>query len=965
VSAVAAGVGECPSAEQLACLVDGRLAADEVAELRRHAGECEECCALMASLARGVLDDATARTSVLDTDDERDADEATAFVPSSGVRLGRYVLLDRLGSGAMGVVWRAADPELERHVAIKLLAAGVTGSAVSEGAARLQREAQSMAKLSHPNVVTVLDVGMVADQVFLAMELVEGQTLRQWLADRPRSRTEILARFVAAGTGLAHAHAQGIVHRDFKPDNVLCGTDGRVCVTDFGLARYQATVHAPTPTIDDDETELERLTRTGMFVGTPAYMAPEQIAGRDADERSDQFSFCIALWEALFGIRPFAGQSFAALATAVASGSITEPPVGHRVPRPLERVLRRGLEVDPAKRWPDLVSLLAAIDRARPVPRRALVLGAIVVGLASAGVWWAVRDRASVEPCTGATARLAGVWDDERRDAVREALLATGVPWAQAAAQGAAERLDAHAADWVAMHTDACRATASGEQAPALLDRRMACLERRREELSALVDVLAQADAAAAERAVQAAASLPPVAVCGDLEALSAELPPPEDPAKAQAVRAQIDALARASARGQAGAWREALEAATEVVDAASELGWPPLSAEALLLRGKLRRQLGEYDEAHADLQEAWELARAAGHDRIAAHAASEQVVLATKRLAFDDGATWGRHALALARRVGEGQEAEAEACSDVGLLSLHRGELDEAQQLLQRALELREQLPRPDPERIAETVGRLGDLALVRQDLAAASVHYARAVALLESTLGPEHPMLVAPVLNLGGVHYRRFELDEAERAFRRALALHERAHAEPHPDLVVILTNLGNLELARSRQPAALAHYERALALAEELFGPDHSQVGVVLVNVAMLRHALGDHEGARAAFQRTLEQWERDLPGNPALAYPLTGLGAALVDLGRPADARPHLERALALRQGAPSSPIELADAEHHLARALWDDGGDRARALALARAAVDRLVAVGDETAEHRRPMEQWLAEHRAP
>jgi tRNA A-37 threonylcarbamoyl transferase component Bud32 len=290
--------------------------------------------------------------------------------PMQQIRVDRYEVLAELGTGGMGVVYRARDPQLDREVAIKLLRpAGTTRHDPETSRARLVREARAMARLSHPNVLTVHEVGTFEDQVFVAMEYVEGRTLSEWLAQAERPWPDVLEAFLAAGRGLAAAHDKGIVHRDFKPENVMVSDDpqgargvGRVLVLDFGLARS-----AEAPEVDDDVRTVDAaafdasLTLTGALVGTPAYMAPELYAGKPADERSDQFAFCVALWEAVYRQRPFAGDTLAALAHAVMEGEIRSPiGVGAR-PAWLRRVLERGLAVDPLERYESMHALLDAI----------------------------------------------------------------------------------------------------------------------------------------------------------------------------------------------------------------------------------------------------------------------------------------------------------------------------------------------------------------------------------------------------------------------------------------------------------------------------------------------------------------------------------------------------------------------------------------------------------------------------
>jgi hypothetical protein len=309
--------------------------------------------------------------------------------PACPERVGRYQIGDRLGAGAMGVVYRAHDPDLGRDVAIKLVR-----STASPSNLRLLREAQAMARLHHPNVVPIFDVGQAGDAMFVAMPLIEGGTLKRWLRGGPRSFDDVLDRFVAAGRGLAAAHAAGLVHRDFKPDNVLLGAGGEIHVADFGLARLSLSIDAPCAPLSIDEPVPEasagclaadQLTRTGAVLGTPAYMAPEQLSGRPIDARADQFSFCVALWEGVYGQRPFpdppddAGPMWRARLAAIAAGP---PPPRRDRPAWLAPLLARGLARDPDHRWPTLQALLDAIAarrRSRRWPRWLAIAGALVL----------------------------------------------------------------------------------------------------------------------------------------------------------------------------------------------------------------------------------------------------------------------------------------------------------------------------------------------------------------------------------------------------------------------------------------------------------------------------------------------------------------------------------------------------------------------------------------------------------
>jgi serine/threonine protein kinase len=331
---------------------------------------------------------------------------AGGFVPEPGDPIGRYIVRDHVAEGGMGLIVTAEDPELGRVVAIKLLHPDLTGAA-HEQQQRLQREAQAMAKVSHANLVTVFDVGTHEGQVFVAMEYVVGVTLRQWLGPK-RDWRDIVEMFCSAGRGLAAAHKAGLVHRDFKPANVLVGDDGVPQVLDFGLVRRAGEVdEIPDP--DDDDEPLPRedtlaidLTRTGSVMGTPAYMAPEQHLGQPTDARSDQFAFCVALYEALYDERPFPGQDAGRVTMAVLENERRPKPESTEVPDEVYRVLDRGLSREPEDRYPSMEPLLEALGEqvlrarapapAQPEPTRRwpLVVGAIAVLIAGGAAVMAI-----------------------------------------------------------------------------------------------------------------------------------------------------------------------------------------------------------------------------------------------------------------------------------------------------------------------------------------------------------------------------------------------------------------------------------------------------------------------------------------------------------------------------------------------------------------------------------------------
>jgi ABC-type branched-subunit amino acid transport system substrate-binding protein len=391
---------DCLSEEKIAELVEGRLEGDRLAEVERHLAGCAACRRLVAALAKTQAEGAPRAHPA----------EEGAPVLQADDTVGRYVIRAMVGAGAMGRVYAAHDPALDRKVALKLLNPNAAAPDLEE---RLLREAKAMARVSHPHVIAVHDAGRHGRQVYIAMEFVAGGTLRDWLAKKARPWREVLEVFLRAGRGLAEAHAAGIIHRDFKPDNVLVGDDGRVVrVTDFGLAREAAAGDA----LPDAEDTLEGLgapggdavllTRTGALIGTPAYMSPEQHAGRVADERSDEYGFCIALYEGLYGARPFVGPGLAKLQAAKAAGEVVAAHADRRVPSRLRRALLVGLRAEPAARYASMTELLAALERATRTPRAPYAIAAVVVAGGAAATWaWVGEAR---HPAAPATATASG-----------------------------------------------------------------------------------------------------------------------------------------------------------------------------------------------------------------------------------------------------------------------------------------------------------------------------------------------------------------------------------------------------------------------------------------------------------------------------------------------------------------------------------------------------------------------------
>ncbi|MCY0994237.1 serine/threonine-protein kinase [Nannocystis sp. ILAH1] len=894
--------------------------------------------------------------------------------PAMPARIGRFAIEARLGAGGMGVVYKAEDRHLGRKIAIKLLRA--SGDDGGDGATRLLREAQALARLDHPNVVAVHEVGILADEVFVAMEFIEGETLRKWMArGGPRPWQEVTAAFVQAGRGLAAAHRAELVHRDFKPENAMIDVHGRVRVLDFGLAR--------TAGIGPPSSLIARILHTGapgpqtsMIAGTPPYMAPEQHLGLPCDARSDQFSFCVAYYEALFGVRPFPDGDPAQRFQAVMACELRRPPRPAKVPKFLRAALARGLAAVPSHRHESMDALLHAITEAPRLRRRRWVAAALVLLLAIVGGLGFSLWRETHDECESHADRVARLWA-ERQGPLRAAITGVGAPYADEAWQTLAAAMTARADRWGELYLAACEAyeSAAPEQQPALVGR-MTCLSGQAREISAMLTALAEEPDTAARHAVKAEGQLEPVAACVDVAGLPAWL---RDTDVHRTMRGEEVRrwLAEIKTANEVGRYKPALARAEVVLAAARELGDAALVAEALLRIGNLQRSLADYERAAATLSDAYFMALGTGATEVAAEAASALLVVDGYHR-HDPGraALWERSAAALLLRAPDRPRIAAAFYNNRAVVRAAEGRHDEAAADYRRALAIYEAEEVSDNPKVALVLGNMSRVEFLRGDLAAAAEHLEGSLAIREARFGKDHPEVAIGRSNLAIVLTEVGELERAAGLLRRALATEETLYGPRHVKLAPTLDNLAKT-LARQAQWAdagqlsqralalltggeradavaiadvragigaalawqgrfeeALVELRQALALREQDRGADHPDTDLARAELAEVLLLAGDAEAAEAALPRPR------LGATPAQAAAVQALrGRVLLARGYAELAEPLLTQAL------PLLPAPLARGRARLALAKIHAARGEADAAMLAGQAQADLQAAG--------------------
>ncbi|HWB75356.1 MAG TPA: serine/threonine-protein kinase [Nannocystaceae bacterium] len=835
--------------------------------------------------------------------------------PLDRVVVGRYELHERIGRGGMGAVHRGYDPRLERDVAVKLVP-----SASSRIRQRMLREAEALARLSHPNVVQIFDVGAYDSRdrdggqgVFIVMELVRGGTLAQWLREDTPSYDAIIARFVAAGRGLVAAHAAGMIHRDFKPENVLLAGE-RVLVADFGLARAArhdsepSSDHAAAPTGSHEIVGGhfgDAITDVGVALGTPPYMAPEQHADAQVDERSDQYSFCVALWEALYGELPFRGANLDALLRA----KLLDVPVVHAdtraVPRSIHRAILRGLAADPGARWSTLAELVDTLARGESQRRRWSYR--IAGGVAAAGLFaWGgqhVLHSQTQQACAAEGERIAQIWNDARADEIAAGFASLDTHFAIDAAMRVRTGLDAYAAKWKSTRTEVCeRADLQRTLAPDLAEASRTCLDEQLDNLNGFLVRLGKPNGIVVQNAGLGVTSLPrPKSCTNEAELrLRAETPPE--------LRERITALGRrlsdSSAARALGNNEAALAEVEPILVEAKALGWPPLTGEVEFALGETLGALGRYEEGRVMLEDAYFVAESAGKEELAMRSATSLVMLVGIELAkHDEGMEWSRRARLFEARLelDDGDLRSAYLSTVTGNVMLVKGDYAGARELFEHALARHEAVLGPDHPGTALTLTSVANVEYATGNYAEAIELFERAVAIFETAFGPDH-LDVGLVLGNLGVYYDDFgEPERARECYERSLAIRERVLPADHPDIALALGNLGHAYLDAGDTATALELFERSLAIREKAFGPDHPEIALALHNLIAVYHRQGDYGRGLDLVPRALEIRMKTVgPDHPDVARLLRTRGGLHFANGDRDRALEDYERALVIQE-----------------------------------------------------------------
>ena len=951
----------CLDDNAAAALASGVMPDTRAAQARAHLDECDGCRHIVA---------AAVKSTHADPSDDSSTVVAATQEHIPGDRVGRFVIVERVGAGGMGVVYAAYDAKLDRRVALKFVRPfhAERRTALQD---RLQTEAKVVAQLSHPNVVAVHDTGESRCGTYVAMEYVDGESLRGWLRQRRRSWQSVVTMMAAVGRGLAAAHDAGLVHRDVKPENILVDSRGRPRIVDFGLAKeVNDTSNSSATSCQHEHTRFSShsaQTTPGTMVGTPRYIAPEVARGFPHTPASDQFSFFLTLCEALYGAHPYSFQPPRDVHKALASADPVSVPTSKSVPSWLRRILGRGLAKNPSDRYPSMHAVVRELSRRRKSRQRISITAVAVALCAGSLALGTTMTDSRPALCETGAQRMSGIWNDDIRARIASHFDTTRSAFAQTSKNVVLGALARYATSWVSMHEDNCRATyVRHEQTERTLELRTRCLNERFHHFSALVGRLTKAsDPRALLKTPSAVESLPTVAACEHTAALSQLFAPPTTVTQRRQLDDAQRRLAQARVLKETGDIEGSRELATQLATNKAVMTYAPLAADVLSLLGTLQSRSGDHARAEGTLRTALDAAARARAPKRMAEIRRLLIYIVGYRLhRFTDADELMEEAHRDVLRAGGEPLLRARLLSMTGLVYGVAGKFAERETAHRDALALLGQAE-ATPRLIAEETMRLG-LALSEQGKfrAAADLHR-RALRALEAHLGPAHSRVAACLLQLANALGSLEEFDEAIAHHKRAIHIWKDIYGDVHHNVAAATANLGSTYAEAGDQVEALRHLEASLEIRRTLYPKDHPQVAYSLYNIGALlleqqrwQEAYDKLKQSRAIFQRAFGT------DHPAVALTLTGLAAAEVNLDKPGRAITHVERALEIYDHTQVPPEQLGDAKRILAIALSAQGVQRRRALRMAREARAIFVGLGGRHRATAKQIAQWLKQRGA-
>jgi len=910
----------CPTDQVLEEHASGQHS-DEIAE---HARTCDDCAARLRRMQDTRPEPAASRAAA-----------APAYPP--GTQIARFELAEKLGEGGMGVVYIARDPTLDRKVAIKLLHRADDSA---ESHARLLREAQAMAKLSHPSVVTVYEVGVHDGQVFLAMELVAGTTAKGWLAKAKRTWREIRDAFLEAGRGVAAAHAAGFVHRDFKPDNVLISDDGRVRVTDFGLARAVGSsgrAKTSDPVRPAHASLLASpITLEGSVVGTIAYMSPEQFAGGTVDPRSDIYSFCVTLYEALYGARP----------PREANELRDAPPADRDVPAWLHAALVRGLAIEPAERFQTMTELLAALADpvAAPPPRSRWpwLAGIGALALAGGAAAFAMRsshrghDDCELEP------KLDGIWDDATKQTLADAFARVGGSDGVERWPYTERALDRYVGEWLSVGKAACEATrVQHEQSEAALQVRLECLDTDLVALRVLVQMLARPEPKLIDAAVIAVQQVSGPATCADPSILTVQPTPNVSRAERDAL---LERLERGVVHSRIGDGKLAVAELKALLADVQRTGAPELEAQVSLALANSEASTSHYADSLEHYRHTIDVAEQAHLDLVAAAAASgglSAIAFSGRPLADVDAQI--EPTLRVIKRAGDNARTRQQTAHALGNVYSATGRAERALPEFENSIRYAREALGPDT---TVEILELNNLGAAQDDVGRyddALASWREGLAVEKRLMGKNRDTSAITWINIALTTGKLGRLAESEDAAEHVLEIAKRVGDNDYAAMAMGLAAIARAAAGNQTEGAAwLAKAESTLAELKSEATFDGAEIMRLDTEAAVL---LGQHAHARELADRLMANDTPRLPADSPQWVPnLRVAGMAYLADGQLAKARDTFERALALSGKQPFYAGWVGDMKYLLARALVGLHQDAPRAATLCREAETELAAL---------------------